>query len=44
MHSLASDGTMTPSDLVQRVHAAGVRVMALTDHDNTAGLAEASVQ
>jgi hypothetical protein len=44
MHSLASDGTMTPTDLVQRVHAAGVRVMALTDHDNTAGLAEARVQ
>ncbi|WP_414039121.1 PHP domain-containing protein [Acidithiobacillus sp. M4-SHS-6] len=41
MHSLASDGTMTPHDLVQRVHDAGVQVMALTDHDNTAGLAEA---
>ncbi|MBU2847465.1 PHP domain-containing protein [Acidithiobacillus ferriphilus] len=44
MHSLASDGTMTPTDLVRRVHAAGVRVMALTDHDNTAGLEEARVQ
>ncbi len=44
MHSMASDGTMTPADLVQRVHGAGVRVMALTDHDNTAGLEEAAIQ
>lgn len=41
MHSLASDGTMTPRNLVQRVYDSGVQVMALTDHDNTAGLLEA---
>ncbi len=41
MHSLASDGTMAPADLVQRVYDSGVQVMALTDHDNTGGLAEA---
>ncbi|MDD5280642.1 PHP domain-containing protein [Acidithiobacillus sp.] len=44
MHSLASDGTMTPHDLVQRVHDSGVQVMALTDHDNTAGLVEAGLK
>ena len=42
-HSLRSDGTLTPSDLVQRAHAAGVRVLALTDHDVTDGIAEAQV-
>lgn len=40
-HSLFSDGTLTPSELVQRAHAAGVEVLALTDHDVTDGLAEA---
>lgn len=40
-HSLHSDGTLTPSELVRRAHAAGVRVLALTDHDGTDGLAEA---
>ncbi len=40
-HSLRSDGTLTPSDLVTRAHAAGVKVLALTDHDVTDGIAEA---
>jgi predicted metal-dependent phosphoesterase TrpH len=40
-HSTASDGTLTPTQLVERAHAAGVRVLALTDHDTLAGLAEA---
>ncbi|MTW19897.1 PHP domain-containing protein [Allochromatium palmeri] len=40
-HSTASDGTLTPTALVARASAAGVRVLALTDHDNTDGLAEA---
>lgn len=40
-HSLASDGTLSPSELVARAHDAGVMVLALTDHDETGGLAEA---
>lgn len=40
-HSTASDGTLTPAELVRRAAAAGVSVLALTDHDTTAGLAEA---
>ncbi len=40
-HSLASDGTLTPADLVRRAHEAGVHVLALTDHDETGGIAEA---
>ena len=40
-HSLASDGTLAPAQLVQRAQAAGVQVLALTDHDETGGIAEA---
>lgn len=41
-HSLASDGTLSPVGLVQRAAQAGVDVLALTDHDETSGIAEAS--
>ncbi|MGB5539379.1 MAG: PHP domain-containing protein [Gammaproteobacteria bacterium] len=41
-HSLASDGTLTPAALVQAAHAAGIRVLALTDHDTTDGIREAA--
>jgi predicted metal-dependent phosphoesterase TrpH len=41
MHSTASDGVRTPTELVKLVHDRGVRVMALTDHDSTEGVAEA---
>jgi len=41
-HSTASDGTLEPRLLVQRAHAAGVRALALTDHDTTAGLEAAT--
>lgn len=41
-HSTASDGTLDPASLVQRAASQGVDVLALTDHDCTAGLAEAS--
>jgi predicted metal-dependent phosphoesterase TrpH len=37
-HSTASDGTLAPADLVARADAAGVRVLALTDHDTTEGV------
>ena len=43
-HSTASDGTLTPTELVRRASAAGVDVLALTDHDSTAGLQEARVE
>lgn len=41
-HSTASDGTLSPTELMRRAHAAGVEVMALTDHDTLAGLPEAA--
>ena len=40
-HSLASDGTQTPRELVTAAAAAGLDVVALTDHDTDAGWAEA---
>ncbi|MFC5718816.1 PHP domain-containing protein [Streptomyces gamaensis] len=40
-HSTASDGTDTPAELVRAAAAAGLDVVALTDHDGTGGHAEA---
>lgn len=40
-HSTVSDGTLSPTALVQRAHANGVDLLALTDHDELGGLAEA---
>ncbi len=40
-HSTASDGTMTPTELVRHAIEQNVSYLALTDHDNTAGLDEA---
>ncbi|OLT12690.1 phosphatase [Pseudonocardia sp. CNS-139] len=41
-HSTASDGTDTPSELVAAASAAGLDVVAITDHDTTGGWAEAA--
>ncbi|MGW7365202.1 PHP domain-containing protein [Streptomyces sp. NPDC054841] len=40
-HSTASDGTDTPAELVRNAAAAGLDVVALTDHDTVGGHAEA---
>lgn len=40
-HSTASDGRLTPTALVERAHQRGIRVLALTDHDTTKGIAAA---
>ncbi|PWC20890.1 phosphatase [Brenneria roseae subsp. roseae] len=40
-HTTASDGLLTPSELVARAVAMRVNVLAITDHDTTTGLAEA---
>lgn len=40
-HSQCSDGSLSPADLVRLAARAGVRALALTDHDSTAGIAEA---
>jgi hypothetical protein len=41
-HSTASDGTLTPAELVRAGAAAGLDVMAITDHDTTGGWAAAA--
>lgn len=41
-HSSYSDGLLPPGELVARAAGRGVRVLALTDHDEVGGLAEAS--
>src|SRR5258706_6211388 len=41
-HSTASDGIYSPTELLHRAKDAGLRVLALTDHDSTGGLAEAA--
>ena len=40
-HSTASDGTDAPADLIRAASAAGLDVVALTDHDTVSGWAEA---
>lgn len=41
MHSTASDGALGPAELMARAAAAGIDLVALTDHDCVDGLAEA---
>lgn len=43
-HSTASDGTLSPTELLDRAAAAGIGTLALTDHDTLEGLEEAAAQ
>lgn len=40
-HSNISDGTLSPTELVELAHANGAHMLALTDHDHIGGLPEA---
>lgn len=40
-HSTVSDGLLPPAEVVGRAYRNGVRMLALTDHDEISGLAEA---
>ena len=40
-HSTASDGALSPREVVRRAAAGGVELLALTDHDQLSGLEEA---
>ena len=42
-HSTVSDGLLTPARLVEHAVLRGVNVLALTDHDDVTGLAEARI-
>ncbi len=41
VHTNASDGTDSPAEVMRRARNAGLDVVALTDHDTTAGMAQA---
>ena len=43
LHTIASDGRLTPTDLVLLAARQGLKTIALTDHDTTDGLPEAYV-
>jgi len=40
-HTVCSDGSMTPRELVQHAKATGLTAIAVTDHDNVDGVIEA---
>jgi predicted metal-dependent phosphoesterase TrpH len=42
LHTTASDGRLTPAELVDRASAAGLKTISVTDHDTVAGLPEAA--
>lgn len=44
VHSSASDGAVTPAELVKLAKDRGLLGIAITDHDTTAGFAEAAAQ
>lgn len=41
VHSTASDGSLSPSEVVELAHQTGLRYFALTDHDTVEGVEEA---
>ena len=41
VHTTASDGTLSPSDVVRRAKKLGLKAIAVTDHDTVDGVAEA---
>ena len=41
LHTTASDGRLTPTELINLVARKGLKVVAITDHDSTEGLSEA---
>lgn len=43
-HSTASDGLLSPAEVVRRAHGNGVELLALTDHDEIGGLPAAAAE
>lgn len=44
LHTTASDGSFTPSEVVNKAVQLGLEVIAITDHDTVAGIAEAKAE
>lgn len=42
IHTTASDGLLTPEQVVQAAHEQGIDVIAITDHDTVEGIAQAA--
>ena len=42
VHTTASDGQYTPAQIIQKASEKNIKVIAITDHDTTAGLTEAN--
>ncbi|MBI3744071.1 MAG: PHP domain-containing protein, partial [Chloroflexi bacterium] len=42
LHTTRSDGTLTPTQLIDLVAGKGLKTISVTDHDSTAGLDEAN--
>ncbi len=42
LHTTASDGNLSPEDLVERAADANMKIIAITDHDTTEGLVRAA--
>src|SRR6056297_682752 len=40
-HTTASDGTFSPSELVEKAAGLNIEYLGITDHDNVNGIAEA---
>ncbi|PIE59505.1 MAG: phosphoesterase [Desulfobulbus propionicus] len=43
MHSIHSDGTLAPTELVTLAASQGIKAVSLTDHDTMAGVSEAKI-
>ena len=41
VHSTASDGSLTPTEVIHLANEAGLTAVALTDHDTVSGISEA---
>ncbi len=44
LHSTASDGILSPTDVVREISARGLRGFSLTDHDTVGGVEEAAAE
>lgn len=42
IHTIASDGLFSPTEMIEKAVNAGLKTVAITDHDTVAGLKEAS--
>lgn len=43
IHTTASDGVLTPTELIEKAAKTSLKVIAITDHDTTEGVAEAQL-